>query len=304
MNYNLAEMQENIRSEFDTMLHFVTSEEAQKVTADQIEKRLFQLLLSLGCQLLHLFFQMRGKTSSRETITIQRQEIPYHSEQKRVYFSVFGKVPVWRPYFYSIKMGGHMPLDAELSLGKNHYSDLLRETLDYLGVYVPYNKAVDIFKRILNLGVSTRVQKEFVADDAEYVLNYYAQKPAPTAKDESEILVVQADGKGIPIILEKLSSEPVRLGKGQKRGRKKEAIVTAVYTIAANPRTPEDVVDSFFQQNKDDKKSKIAPPKPKNKHIWATLDGKVTALARLGQQVEPRQGAHIQHKVALVVVKK
>ena len=52
------------------------------------------------------------------------------------------------------------PLDAELSLGTDRYSDLLRETLDYLGVYVPYNKAVEIFKRILKLGVSTRVQQQ------------------------------------------------------------------------------------------------------------------------------------------------
>ena len=171
--------------------------------------------------------------------------------------------------------------------------------MDYLGVYVPYNKAVDIFKRILKSGISTRVQQKFVAEDAEDVLDYYEQKPAPAAADEAEILVVQADGKGVPIILEKSSAEPVRLGKGQKRGRKKEAIVTAVYTIAAHPRTPKDVVNSFFQQNQNQEKSKISPPKPQNKHIWATLDGKKTALARLGQQVEPRQGAHIQHKVAL-----
>lgn len=299
MNYNLVEMQENIRAEFESMLQFVTSEEAQRATADQVEKSLFTLVLSLGLQLLHLFFQMRGKTSSRTAITINGQEIPYHSEQKRVYFSIFGKVPVWRPYFYASDVGGHMPLDAALSLGINRYSDLLRETLDYLGVYVPYNKAVDIFKRILKLGVSTRVQKEFVADDAEDVLAYYEQKPAPTATEESEILVVQADGKGIPIILEQTSPEPMRLGKGQKRGRKKEAIVTAVYTIGINPRTPEDVVNSFFHQDKNDKKGEKTPPKPKNKHIWATLDGKETALARLGQQVEPRQDSHIQHQVAL-----
>ncbi|MEA1866680.1 MAG: hypothetical protein U9N19_01035 [Thermodesulfobacteriota bacterium] len=156
MNYNLAEMQKNIRLEFESMLQFVTSEEAQKATANQIEKSLFQLLLNLGCQLLHLFFQMRGKTSSRKPITLRGKEVPYNSEQKRVYFSIFGKVPVLRPYFYAKKAGGHTPLDAELSLGSNRYSDLLRETLDYLGVYVPYNKAVDIFKRILKLGVSTR----------------------------------------------------------------------------------------------------------------------------------------------------
>ncbi len=299
MDYNLPEMQENIRAEFETMLQFVTSEEAQTATADQVERTLFQLLLSLGAQLLLLFFQMRSQAYARDTIVVAGQTIPYNSEQKRVYFSIFGKVPLWRPYFYALGIGGHTPLDADLSLGTGRYSDLLRETLDYLAVYVPFNKAVDIFKRILKASISTRVQKEFVAEDAEDVLAYYEQKPAPTAADEAAILVIQADGKGVPIILEKPSADPVRLGKGQKRGRKKEAIVTTVYTIAMNPRTPEDVVNSFFQQNKEDKKSKISLSKPQNKHIWATLDGKETALARLGQQVEPRQGSHIRHKVAL-----
>jgi hypothetical protein len=44
----------------------------------------------------------------------------------------------------------------------------------------------------------------------------------------------------------------LRLGKGQKRGRKKEAMVTSVYTIAAHPRTPQAVVASFFQQSQTD----------------------------------------------------
>ena len=299
MNYNLLDMQANIRADFEAMMQFVTSEEAQTATADQIERGLFQLLLNLGVQLLFLFFQMRSQTSLRDDIIVEGEETPYNSEQKRVYYSIFGKVSIWRPYFYASESGGHTPLDAELSLGSDRYSDLLRETLAYLGVYVPYNKAVDIFKRILKSGISTRVEQKFVAEDAEDVLDYYEQKPAPAAADEAEILVIQADGKGIPIILEQSSPEPVRLGKGQKRGRKKEAIVTTVYTIAAHLRTPEDVINSFFQQNQNDEKSKIALPKPQNKHIWATLDGKKTALARLGQQVESRQGPHIQHKVAL-----
>lgn len=299
MNYNVPEMKASIRAEFEAMMQFVTSEEAQTATADQIERGLFQLLLNLGVQLLFLFFQMRSQTSSRTAIIVEEQEIPYNSEQKRVYYSIFGKVSIWRPYFYASGAGGHTPLDAELSLGADRYSDLLRETLEYLGVYVPYNKAVDIFKRLLKSGISTRVEQKFVADDAEDVLDYYEQKPAPEAANEAEILVIQADGKGVPIILEQSTPEPVRMGKGQKRGRKKEAIVTTVYTIAAHLRKPEDVVKSFFQQNQNDEKSKISPPKPQNKHIWATLDGKKTALARLGQQVASRRGAHIQHKVAL-----
>lgn len=299
MDYNLTKTQENIRAEFETMLQFVTNEAAQTATADQIERGLFQLLLSLGAQLLLLFFQMRSQSCGRDTITVKGQEVPYNSEQKREYFSIFGKVPLWRPYFYASEISGYTPLDAELSLGTGCYSDLLREIVAYLGVHVPYNKAVAIFKHILKLGVSTRVHQQFVATDADDVLAYYKQKPPPEASREAEILVIQADGKGVPIILEKADVSPVRLGKGQKRGRKKEAIVTTVYTIAENRRTPEEVVHSFFRQGADNKKSKSSPPKPKNKHIWATLDGKETALARLGRQVEPRQGVHIQHKVAL-----
>jgi len=262
MDYNVPKTQEKIRTEFERMLEFVMSEEAKEVSADQVERSLFQWLLSLGAQLLLLFFQVRSASCEREGIIVKGQRVRYNSEQKRVYFSIFGKVPFWRPYFHTSKSGGHTPLDEELSLGLDRYS---------------------------------RVEQAIVAEDAEDVLAYYEQKPAPAAKDEAEVLVIQADGKGVPLILEKPLTEPVRLGKGQKRGRKKEAIVTTVYTIAANPRTPEDVVNSFFQ----DEKSKITLSKPQNKHIWATLDGKTTALSRLGQEVASRQGSHIQHKVAL-----
>jgi hypothetical protein len=149
MNYNLPEMQENIRADFEKVLQFVTSEEARTATANQIERSLFQLLLSLGAQLLLLFFQMRSQACVRDTIIVEDQPLPYNSEQKRVYFSIFGKVPLWRPYFYAPETGGHTPLDAELSLGTNRYSDLVRETVNYLAVYVPFNKGSQYFFREL-----------------------------------------------------------------------------------------------------------------------------------------------------------
>ena len=85
---------------------------------------------------------------------------------------------------------------------------------------------------------------------------------------------------------------------GQKHGHKKEAIVTTVYTITAAPRTPTEVIASFFSENQPEKKPKKAS-KPQNKHIWATLDGKDVALSRLTQQVALREGTHIRHRVAL-----
>jgi hypothetical protein len=103
----------------------------------------------------------------------------------------------------------------------------------------------------------------------------------------------------VPVILDEPSEPSVRLGKGQKHGHKKEAVVTTVYTIKTAPRTPEEVVASFFELPQDPQPPAPAHPKPQNKHIWATLDGKEAALSRLSLQVARRQGDHIQHKVAL-----
>lgn len=299
MTSNSPTIIQDIRQEFEMLIEFVTGEQAQKVTANQMERSLFSLLLALGAKLLELFFVVRSERCCRESLeTAKGQKLAYDRDRKRDYFSIFGKIRLWRPYFYKKDVGGQRPLDVELGLGDDCYSDLVREISDYLGVYNAYHKSGDILSRLLGLNLSTRVIEANIAQDAVDVETYYGRKAAPEPQAEAEILVIQADGKGVPIIYDQPSqANPVRLGKGQKRGRKKEAIVTTVYTIAPHPRTPQDVVDSFFDQK--GTKEKVSRPKPQNKHVWATLDGKDTALDRLLKQVANRQGAHIQHQVAL-----
>jgi hypothetical protein len=303
MTSNSQTIIHDIRKEFDMLLDFVTGEEARTATADHIERGLFKLVLSLGAKLLRLFFVMRCEACSREALQLEDgQLLPFHQDTKRDYFSIFGKLAIWRPYFYKEGVGAEHPLDAELSLGEDCYSDLLREVTDYLGVYTVFGKTCDILKRLLGLNLSTRVVEENVAEDAVDVEAYYEQKPPPAPADEAEILVVQADGKGVPLVLETPAESKVRLGKGEKCGCKKEAIVTTAYTIAADPRTPEEVVASLYDQKKQSHESQDSTskrPKPQNKHLWATLDGKDVALARLVKQVTPREGPHIQYRVAL-----
>ena len=302
MTSNSQEIIHDIRAELEKMIHFVTGEPARTATADHIERGLFKLLIRLGAKLLTLFFVMRSQACSRETLrTAEGSNLYYQRDTKRDYFSIFGKLAVWRPYFYKTGVGGQTPLDAELSLGDDCYSDLVREVSEYLGVYSVYHKTTDILNRLLGLNLSTRVVEENIAEDAAAVESYYAQKSPPAPAAEAEVLVIQADGKGVPMILEAPAEPQTRLGKGEKRGHKKEAVVTTAYTIAAAPRTPQAVVDSFFDQNRDSATATADGPRPapQNKHVWATLDGKDAALARLAKQVALRQGKHIQHQVAL-----
>ena len=310
MATNSQEIIQDVRVQFEYLLDFVTGEKAQTATADHIERGLFKLLVVLGASLLRLFFAMRSKACSRQALHTAANEIlPYHRDTARHYYSIFGVITFERPYFYKQGLGSGMPLDEALSLGAEGYSDLLREMSGYLDVYSVYEKTADIFERLLGLSLSTRALQKNVAEDSADVEAYYALKPPPQPVLNATILVAQADGKGVPMILEATAEgvevEPVRLGKGQKRGHKKEAIVTSTYTIASAVRTPEAVVASYF----DLPPAKFVPEmpraaglfrsRPQNKHIWATLEGKDVALVRLAKQITLHEGAHIQDRVAL-----
>ena len=176
MSSNSQTIIQDIRQEFEMMLKFVTSDQAKEATADHIERSLFKLLLALGAKLLTLFFVMRSENCVREPLQeLDGQILPYQHDTKRNYFSIFGKVPIVRPYFYNKGLGGRTPLDAELALGADCYSDLVREIADYLGVYNVYHKSGDILWRLLGLNLSTQVIEENIAEDAVDVEAYYAQ---------------------------------------------------------------------------------------------------------------------------------
>ena len=181
-------------------------------------------------------------------------------------------------------------------MGDDCYSDLLRELAEYLAVGSAYAKVADCLARLLGLELSTQAISDMVTEDASEVEPFYAQQPPPSSS-EAAILVIQADGKGVPMVRETPAEAKVRLGKGDKHSHKKEAVVTGLYTIAPNPRTPEAVVASLFHP------PSPQPPNrgqaPQNKRLWATLAGKDAALDRLAAQVLAREGPHIQHRVAL-----
>lgn len=302
MTSNSQAIIQDIRADFEKMLEYVTGEEARRAMADATERGLFKMLIEMGLKLLSLFFEMRSQNADREHLRMTDGSVMYyHRDTPRNYVSIFGKLRFARPYFYRSGLGGQAPLDAELSLGEDCYSDLVREVHDYLSVHGVYHKACEIVGRLLGLTLSTRALQTNLAEDAADVSNYYDQKPAPVPSSEAEILVIQADGKGVPLISEKTKPDKVRLGKGEKYGHKKEAIVTSVYSIEPAPRTPEQVIASYYDREASwkDKISLPKPSQPQNKHLWATLDGKDVALRRLTSQVDLRVGKHIRYKIAL-----
>jgi hypothetical protein len=113
-------------------------------------------------------------------------------------------------------------------------------------------------------------------------------------------MVVQSDGKGVPMIQEEVEVKSTRLSKGEKRGKKKEAVVTAIYTIEPYKRAPEDILSALLaNDNANIKIINTKRPVPAGKEVRATMDGKDVAFEYITDKVEKREGKHIKHRVAL-----
>jgi hypothetical protein len=158
-------------------------------------------------------------------------------------------------------------------------------------------KEVEIIDRFFDIRLSTRSTQQFIETDAADVAAYYEQKPSPPLEEEASVLVLQADGKGVPIIKASTTKNKVRLKRGEARSRKKAVTATAIYTIEPTPRSVDDVMASLLKEG--ETKTTLHRSRPQHKQIWGTLQGKDAALNRLQNEVSKRTGNHIQHKVML-----
>lgn len=291
-------LMQDVRHEFEKLMDLVTGPQAHHATLNQMERHVFRRVLRLGYQLLKLFIVRRVEAESHAPYESPTgQTLAYHSQQEASYLSVFGKLAFRRAYFYAPGGGGVCPLDAALSLPARCYSDFLMELTSLLAVDGVFETGVEVVNTVLGVSVPKRAIEMAVAEQSAAVADFYEQRATFPASEEGSILVAQADGKGVPMVRSEAAPAEARRGKGDKKTRKREAIATAVYTIAPYRRTPQMIVDALFKKNPE--ASPTDRPTPCHKQIFASLKGKATALQRLAEKVALRDHRHIRARVAL-----
>ena len=111
-----------------------------------------------------------------------------------------------------------------------------------------------------------------------------AEPPAATdAVPTDALLVITGDAKGVVMHREDLrpatrtasertprSKLNTRLSKGEKRNRKRMAMVAAVYAVAAQVRTPEQMLAVLARD--EEAEPRPARPRPQHKRVWASLE--------------------------------
>jgi hypothetical protein len=167
---------------------------------------------------------------------------------------VFGEVEVKRAYYWELGAPeGYCPMDARLNLPARKDSYVLQEWALRMGTAESFDEIKGGLKDLLGLEIPKRQLETYARDAGPAGRSFYEQRQAPRPKEEGPILVVQADGKGVPMKKDAPVEQSKRLTKGQKRDKKKMSWVGVVYTSEGRGGEEED-------------------PKPVGKEVFAELE--------------------------------
>lgn len=255
--------------------HLVESVRAGARSGRQIhdvEEEIWVGLRQLGLALLGGFVKQfdtgdLGPTIEYRDRTLQRLEETYD----RRYVSVFGDLAIERTVYGSRPTQKHeiVPLDSIIGLPDSEVSSLLQDWSQSFCVEGSFASARDRIERILGIRLSVRTLEHMNRQMSEAVANFQESLPMPPRTEEGSILVVAADGKGVPMRRESSGPMPKdrkRRRKGEKANKMREACVGAAYTIDRFIRTPQDIVDDAFRRER-----RLERPTPCHKRLRAEL---------------------------------
>ncbi|NLX21114.1 MAG: hypothetical protein GXY55_05490 [Phycisphaerae bacterium] len=198
---------------------------------DEVERELWSSRLQLGQTLLAGYVEGVGPgdvgdTPSCEGRELRRLELPHD----RRYVSVFGELSISCYLYGTRETQKHevVPTDALLCLPDGEFSYLLQEWDQSFCVEDSYEESRRKVDKILGIGQSVRRLEQMSVSMAESVSAFQDSAPKQPAGEEGSILVLTADGKGVPMRRDVGQDPPViggRRKKGEKANKKRIACV-------------------------------------------------------------------------------
>jgi hypothetical protein len=179
------------------------------------------------------------------------------------------------------------PRDAQLNLARDEYAHGLRRRVGDAGIKGSFDEAVSRVACTTGGKVAKRQTQEIAVDLSQDFEAFYERDRSEGSEASADPLLLSEDGKGIVMPTEELREATrkaaqkakhklkTRLSQGEKKNRKRLAMVATVYSRARHVRRPEAIM-GLEGQPQDSPSSR---PRPQNKRVWASVQrdaGKVT----------------------------
>lgn len=199
--------------------------------------------------------------------------------------TVFGELTIGRTVYGTRETQRHelVPLDARLGLLEGEFSPLLEDWAQSMCVENAYGKSQQLLERVLGVQLTVRSLEHMNVRMSKAVASFRETESVPPEDEEGAILVVTADGKGVPMRREPsegTGQEGKRRTKGEKKNKKRQACVGAVYTIDPFPRAAEDIVDEIRRRRRSEDR-----PAPCHKYVRAELTRLVDGVEENGKDL-------------------
>jgi hypothetical protein len=229
---------------------------AFKYSASEMEKAIFTRAMEIGLFALKAYFAVKGtgdigsELVLSNGIKLKKQRV----FSGRDYFSIFGKLKVPRTCYRKEGEAGVMPLDAEANLPERCYSYLLQEWMNVFSIRETFGESHQSVYKLLGLDISPSRFEIVSRESSRNYEQFYDEKEPPESESEGELEVIGFDGKGVPVIKKEAAKLKSRQGKGEKRQKKKEAMVGVSYTVNRNIRMAEEVAKNLVYPEESRKK--------------------------------------------------
>ena len=276
---------------------------AEFMQAYEMEQNILQFVLKIGFSAMEYYFAEKGTGDigpelSLENGTILKKENRLHGKD---YFSIFGKLKVPRSCYRLEGYSSVMPLDAQADLPDRCYSYLLQETMNYLSMRDSFNESQATLAKIFGLQISPSRFEVVSQDSSTSYDQFYEQKSPPALESEGQLQVLSFDGKGVPVIKRELTELKARLGKGEKRQKKKEALVGVSYTVDRNDRSAEDVAGNLIYPEKTRDNQEPNKVKAQNIRRLASIErSKADVVDEIIRDAKARDPQHTRTWVVLL----
>jgi len=257
---------------------------------DEVERGLHERLRELGLGLLDDYVKGAGDGDCGATVRRNGRELK-RSQKLHVkkYHSIFGLLKISR-YVYCARekqAAEYIPTDEHLKLPTAEQSYVLEDWSQRLTTNQPYAEARDILRELLGVEISVRALEHMNQRLAKHVNRYWESASAPPPEEEGEILVVSADGKGVPMRQNQQERYEQQLGKkkpkrrwkpaytktkkrgarGRPKSCKQMAYLGVVYSVDRFVRRPDEILEEFQRKAKQKER-----PQPRHKRFRAEMN--------------------------------
>jgi hypothetical protein len=267
------------QQQFDALRDFVDQAARDGQRIDTVERELFRQLLGLGHTLLSAFVTRQGDGDVGPQAETAEGQIARRLPERhdRRYVSIFGELTITRAV-YGSREGQkieRVPLDERLGLPEGEFSSVLEDWGQRLCLKESFAEAGQSLEMLLGLRLGTRVLERINRAVAANAPAFQVSWEVPPPDEEGPLLVVTADGKGVPMRRppEDGPKPHHRRTKGEKANKKQMACVGAVYSIEPFVRKAEDIIDEVLRDQKAEQR-----PRPQHKHVWAEMTRQIDGI--------------------------